>query len=103
MKARKFRQGEGKDKKFDLIDKKIEMSQMSAFTGMASKMEVQQSANLAHILQDIENDKKYLNTNMDREGLIKELLEYKKFALQQYDQIRLLKVEIMKVKKIAAQ
>jgi len=38
---------------------------------------------------------------MDKEGLAQELLEYKKFALQQYEQIRLLKVELIKIKKIA--
>ena len=40
---------------------------------------------------------------MDREGLLQELKEYKVFSLQQYEQIRLLKVEIMKIKKLAAQ
>ena len=39
---------------------------------------------------------------MDREGLKNELMQYKRFSLQQYEQIRLLKVEIMKIKKIAA-
>ena len=38
---------------------------------------------------------------MDREGLAKELIEYKKFALQQYEQIKLLKVEIQKIKRFA--
>lgn len=39
---------------------------------------------------------------MDREGLKNELIQYKRFSLQQYEQIRLLKVEIMKIKKLAA-
>ena len=38
---------------------------------------------------------------MDREGLLNELGHYKRFSLQQYETIRLLKVEIMKIKKIA--
>ena len=42
-----------------------------------------------------------MNSAMDREGLANELHEYKKFSLQQYEQIRLLKVEIMKIKKLA--
>ena len=40
---------------------------------------------------------------MDREGLINELSAYKKFSMQQYETIRLLKVEIQKIKKLAAQ
>lgn len=40
---------------------------------------------------------------MDREGLLQELKEYKVFSLQQFEQIRMLKVEIMKIKKIASQ
>ena len=46
-------------------------------------------------------DKKF-NSNMDREGLLNELNHYKRFSLQQYETIRLLKVEIMKIKKLAA-
>ena len=39
---------------------------------------------------------------MDREGLLNELNHYKKFSLQQFESIRLLKVEMMKIKKLAA-
>lgn len=46
-------------------------------------------------------DENKLNSQMDREGLAKELIEYKKFALQQYEQIKLLKVEIQKIKRLA--
>ena len=40
---------------------------------------------------------------MDREGLINERNHYKKFSLQRFETIRHLKVEIMKIKKLAKQ
>lgn len=85
--------------KFDLIDKRIDLSQMSAFTG-SSKMEGA-ARNYAQVLNDIENHKK-MSTNMDKEGLSQELIEYKKLALLQHDQIRAYKVELFRVKKMAS-
>lgn len=48
-------------------------------------------------------DEKKTNSKMDKEGLVNELLHYKRFSLEQFETIRLLKVEIAKIKKFAAQ
>lgn len=40
---------------------------------------------------------------MDKVGLMAELRDYKKFSIQQFEEIKKLKVEIIKIKKLAAQ
>lgn len=47
-------------------------------------------------------DESKLNSQMDREGLLNELQHYKRFALSQFESIRTLKVEIAKIKRMAA-
>lgn len=85
-----------------LINKNIELSQMSEWTDKGHNNRVSTNKNfIPRALKQIEKNEKKLNSAMDREGLANELHEYKKFSLQQYEQIRLLKVEIMKIKKIA--
>jgi len=75
---------------------------MSEWTDKGHNNRVSTNKNfIPRALKQIEKNEKKLNSAMDREGLANELHEYKKFSLQQYEQIRLLKVEIMKIKKIA--
>lgn len=101
LKVKKFKKGASTAElaKFDLIDKNIELSQMSAFTG-ASEMKGAEKS-YAKVLNDLENHKT-LSSTMDKEGLSKELIEYKKLALLQHDQIRRYKVELFRVKKMAS-
>ena len=81
----------------NLFYKNIELSQMSEWTepGTTAASKAKTFQNRPKI------DENRLNSQMDREGLAKELIEYKKFALQQYEQIKLLKVEIQKIKRFA--
>lgn len=53
-------------------------------------------------MKEMDKERKLAST-MDREGLLNELLHYKRFSYSQFETIRLLKVEINKIKKMAAQ
>ena len=85
--------------KFSHIDKKIDLSQMSEFTAPSTMKGMEK--NYATILKSLDNHKQ-LSSTMDREGLLKELIEYKKFAIYQHDEIKRYKVELAKVRKLAA-
>jgi len=79
----------------------VEMSQMSEWTDYGKDGKKHTQWNQKGALKAVKEEK--LSTTMDREGLLNELNHYKKFSLQQYETIKLLKVEIMKIKKMAAQ
>lgn len=53
-------------------------------------------------LKALEKERKKAST-LDREGLLDELVHYKRFSFSQFETIRLLQVEIRRIKKLAAQ
>jgi len=104
-KVKKMRPKTGKatDPATILLNKKIELSQMSEWTDRGTDMRTTSSKGKQVINPKTVKavNEKEMNSKMDREGLKHELMQYKRFSLQQYEQIRLLKVEIAKIRKIA--
>ena len=72
---------------------------MSEFSGDSKMKGVERS--YAKVLNELENHTK-LSSTLDKESLSKELIEYKKLALLQHDQIARYKVELFRVRKMAA-
>lgn len=89
----------------NLMNQNIELSQMSQWTDYGNYINKGAKKKTTTVLDERINisaaaamramkEEKKVNSQMDKEGLISELLHYKRFSLEQYEQIRLLKVEI---------